>query len=83
MKHMTNEQNDIFQNLEEGIIVIKDRTVDFTNKIFIDILYKIQRIQKRTINNNENIMDFKIFRLRNEEDQSTKNKEVSFADGIS
>ena len=35
---MSNEINEIFENLEEGIIVLKNNTVNFTNNNFIDIL---------------------------------------------
>ena len=35
---MSNEMHEIFQNLEEGIIVLKNNTVNFTNNNFIDIL---------------------------------------------
>ncbi len=32
------EMNEIFENLEEGIVVLKNNTVNYTNKIFNNIL---------------------------------------------
>lgn len=38
MKQMSHELNEIFSNLEEGIVLLKNNTLNFANKSFIEII---------------------------------------------
>ena len=43
-KQTSDEMNEIFENLEEGIVIFKNRQINFTNSIFIEILKSINVI---------------------------------------
>ena len=62
---MNDEMNEIFSNLEEGIVLIKNQSINFTNLIFKNIMSNIG-IMDFASNNCQtynHIMDYKIFYL--------------------
>ena len=59
---MSNEMNELFENLEEGILVMKNNTINYTNQIFANVLSNINALGNNgTITNK--ILDYKIFKL--------------------
>ena len=62
-KKMSDELNEIFENLEEGIILIKNNSINFANKMFHKILQNIHLIHANENHIHEGILDYKIFRL--------------------
>ena len=66
-KQISDEMNELMQNLEEGILVSKDNTIHFTNQIFNNILHDIN-VTAEIGKMDETTLDFKIFKLfENEE----------------
>ena len=53
--------NELFSNLEEGIVQIKDETLDFTNQIFIDIMKKNGVITSEHPEVTDELLNEKIF----------------------
>ena len=43
-KQTSDEMNEIFENLEEGIVIFKEKQINFTNSNFIEILKSINVI---------------------------------------
>ena len=63
---MSNEMNELFEHLQEGILVFKDNTINFTNKIFHNILQNIN-VAKNNEKISDCILDYKIFKLHENE----------------
>ena len=59
---MTREQNEIFENLEEGILLLKDNTINFSNQIFKNIFKDINVIGDHD-EVTDAILDMKVFKL--------------------
>ena len=62
-RKMSNELNEVFENLEEGILLIKNNSINFANRMFHKILKNINIINSNTQEIEETILDYKIFRL--------------------
>ena len=67
LKEVQKEQTQIMQSLEEGIILMKQNEVAFTNQIFDQILKK----ENETIDNNL-LLDKKIFRVYRNDNEADK-----------
>lgn len=67
LKEVQKEQTQIMQSLEEGIILMKQNELAFTNQIFDQILKK----ENETIDNNL-LMDKKIFRVYRNDNEADK-----------
>ena len=57
---MSDEMFEIFENLEEGIVLFKQDAINFKNQIFIDLLKNINVVSD---DENNDIIDLKIFKL--------------------
>ena len=60
---MSNEMKEIFENLEEGIIVLKNNTINFTNNNFIDILKETKVLSNEVSVLDDTLIHNKIFKL--------------------
>ena len=76
---MSEEMHEIFENLEEGIIVLKNNTVNFTNNNFIDILKQTKVLSNDVFILDDTLIYNKIFKLvrGNKEDPSIYNPQSS------
>ena len=62
-KYMSMELNEIFHNLEEGIVQVANDTIIFSNQVFDNILNSIN-----IESNHESILDIKMFKLFRSDD---------------
>ena len=62
-QQISNETQEIFENLEEGIVVLKNNTIDFGNKVFHNILNNIGAIESTHSQIHDQILDYQIFQL--------------------
>jgi hypothetical protein len=74
IKNMSKEFIEMFQALEEGIIVIKDNVIDFSNDLFKEILTRIHL--EKNLKSFDQVLDEKIFKVfregQNEESSSSQ-----------
>ena len=81
-KKMSNEVNEIFENLEEGILLIKNNSINFANKMFHQILQNMSIISSNGDNIEEGVLDYKMFRLfRNIQFSDTSESSISDCKG--
>ena len=71
---MSNEMNELFEHLQEGILVFKDNTINFTNKIFHNILTNIHVVGTND-QITDQILDHKIFKLHENEQLTNANND--------
>ena len=64
MKQISKELNQIFQNVEIGIGIIRNDKIEFTNKKFNEF-YKTQLDGVLSCTLNSKIMDIKLFQIHN------------------
>lgn len=60
---MLADYHELLQNLEEGIILVSNNSVNFSNKIFLDILKATKMVDDKSSTIPEDVMDLKIFKL--------------------
>ena len=60
---MSNQLHEVFENLEEGIVLFKNNTIDFSNKVFHDILNSLGIIESSQSKVDDLILDYRIFTL--------------------
>ena len=63
VKQMSADYHELLQNLEEGIILVSNNTVNFSNNIFLDILKATKMVDDKSSTIPTNAMDLKIFKL--------------------
>ena len=75
MKHVQDEFQEMFQCLEEGILLVRDQTINFSNDLFKDIISRLK------VNNAENeytdTLDLKIFKVFRKNEDLKDNKSES------
>ena len=62
-KNFSNENNEIFQNLDEGIIVMQNGAINFSNQLFKEILKSMNVVTDTSVKLTQAVMDMKIFKL--------------------
>ena len=67
---VSNQNQSILSNLEEGIIVFKDNEISYQNQVFKSILKRIKLVIDRP---QKNLMDEKLFKLIKQTDSSSSN----------
>ena len=67
---MSNEMNELFENLEEAILVFKHNAINYTNQLLKDILNNINVVVNNKPISNQ-ILDYKIFKLFESDEQET------------
>ena len=61
IKDISKEYSDMLQSLEEGIVVVKDAAINFSNDIFKEILHRV--VLPSNQNSKTSILDLKIFKI--------------------
>ena len=70
-KKMSDELKEIFENLEEGILLIKNNSINFANRMFYKILKSINIISSDDLIK-DSVLDLKIFCLFRSTETSDK-----------
>ena len=68
-KKISYEYKDMLSALEEGIVVIQDDEIIYTNEIFQDILHSLKNQGP-----NKNIMDYQMFKIHKKLDVTSINE---------
>lgn len=61
-QRITQELNEVFENLEEGILILKDKQISYSNQIFKDVLDNVQ-IEMKGDQTDQDILDLKILKV--------------------
>jgi hypothetical protein len=71
---MSQEFNEIFENLEEGIVYVQNKSIKFANQIFKDIVKNATDEKSSQSTNIHDMLNLKIFKVhRNEGNSSNDN----------
>ena len=65
----------ILSNLEEGIVMLNQNKIKFTNKVFVDLLKNINAIDKQAQTVSDDVLDLKLFTVLHDDDVS-KSEEI-------
>ena len=75
-KQSQHEYHEIFENLEEAILLFSENRITFSNQAFNEIMNGLNISQEESENVKDSLLDIKFFRLyRSEEMYSNQNEE--------
>ena len=74
-KEMSSEMYEIFSNLNEGIIVVQNKSINYTNLVFESILKSLSIMSPLQTNITDHVLDLKVFQLykNHDEDRNSTN----------
>ena len=62
-KAVQSEIQEIFENLEEGIVTVYDGSISYSNKVFIDSAKSVHAMEQSAEKISDEIMDKKLFKV--------------------
>ena len=76
-KEMSSEMYEIFSNLNEGIIVVQNKSINYTNLVFESILKSLSIMSPLQTNITNLVLDLKMFQLYKNHDEDENSSSSS------